>query len=143
MSLGIPGLERYAHLQKMAKGALDGVLLVRLRYAKIKGETLYFVFGHESMKMEFRYKKEHILERLREYYRANAKELRHVNITFKKIEAAVVVPPKAEIHMPKRVEKEEFAERATGNFEIRCRDERHAKLFRDIQQSIKKRRANC
>lgn len=136
MSELIPGLKRYKLLQEIARSGLDTPLLRGFRYAKIRGETLFFVFGHPSMKMEFKFKKEVVLGRLRESFRAKLLELKEQHITFKKIEAVVIAQQKRLDTSEKSLE---FSERATGAFEVSVSDERVRGVMLEIREIIKRR----
>lgn len=134
----INGMERYRCIQDIAKAGLEGVSLSSLfRYAKIKGNVLFFVFRNDAAKFEFKYKKEHILEQMRAFYKANKERLQNAHIVFKQIEACVIAEPIKEPE-PKKTTLD-FVERSRGNFEIACSDPRLRALFQDIQKTIKER----
>lgn len=140
MRVDIPGLQKYKLMQRMAQSGLDGALKARFRYAKIKGETLFFVFGHESMRMEFRYKKEEILQRLREFFKSHKTHLTDTGVIFKKIEAVIIRERPDARDARKEVH---FNEQSTGAFEINIQDERTRAVMLEIRDIIKKRRADA
>lgn len=134
----INGMERYRCIQDIAKAGLEGVSLSTLfRYAKIKGNALFFVFKNDAAKFEFKYKKEHILEQMRAFYKAHKERLQNASIVFTKIEACVIAEPPKEPE-PKKTTLE-FKERSRGNFEIACSDPHLRALFIDIQKTIKEK----
>jgi hypothetical protein len=135
------GVSRYRAIQEIAKAGLEGDenLSRFFRYAKIRGEVLFFVFNHQVAKMEFGYKKESILKRLREHYKNNKKKMAEESIIFRRVEAIVVFEMKKE--EPKR-EPERCKERAKGDFENRFRDEKLQKTLEAIRSIIKARHDN-
>ncbi len=65
----VAGMERHRAIQSIAEAGIDGTPLYGLfRYAKIRGQTLFFVFKSDIGKVEFKYQKERILSRMRAYY---------------------------------------------------------------------------
>lgn len=139
LSLLYVGIERYRTIQKMATVGLEGLTLSSLfRYAKIKGNVLFFVFKHPNAKFEFAYKKEDIKAKMRGYYSTFKTELRAHNVVFNDIQACVIAEPKKEPEPTKRTL--EFVERSTGDFNITCKDPKLKALFEDIQKTIKAER---
>lgn len=131
------GLERHRAIQKISTVGLEGLALSALfRYAKIKGNVLFFVFKHQSAKFEFEYKKENIKTKMRGYYSTFSKELKANGVIFTDIRAVVITAPKQEVQKPKPLI---YSERSTGNFEIGCHDPKLRELFASIQQTIKER----
>lgn len=134
----VVGMERYRTIQKIATSGLEGLPLSSLfRYAKIKGNVLFFVFKHPNAKFEFAYKKEDIKVKMRGYYSLFKEELKAHNVLFNDIQACVIAEPPKEPE-PKKTTLE-FKERSLGNFEIACSDPRLRALFQDIQKTIKER----
>ncbi len=132
----IPGLQRYRLIQSVALSGLDEGLKRGFRYAKIKGETLFFVFGHEGMKLEFKYKQEEILEKLRGFYKINKRELLEMRVGFRKIACVVV---RKQNRQTQQRQEELFGERSSGEFKINATNERVCAVFTDIKNIIKKR----
>ncbi|MDD3344625.1 MAG: hypothetical protein PHR87_13750 [Sulfurospirillaceae bacterium] len=132
------GIERHKAIQNIATVGLEGLSLSSLfRYAKIKGNVLFFVFKHPNAKFEFAYKKEDIKAKMRGYYSLFKEDLKANNVLFNTIEACVIAEPIKEPE-PKKTTLD-FVERSGGNFEIACSDPRLRALFQDIQKTIKER----
>lgn len=130
------GMERYKAIQNIATVGLEGLTLSSLfRYAKIKGNVLFFVFKHPNAKFEFGYKKEDIKAKMRGYYSLFKEDLKTYNVVFKDIEACVIAEPKSE--EPVKAAPLIYGERSTGNFEVRCSDPKLASLFEEIKKTIK------
>lgn len=130
------GMERYKAIQNIATVGLEGLTLSTLfRYAKIKGNVLFFVFKHPNAKFEFGYKKEDIKAKMRGYYSLFKEDLKANNVVFKDIEACVIAEPKKEPEPKKSTV--DFKERSTGSFEVRCSDPALKALFEDIKKTIR------
>lgn len=130
------GMERYRAIQNIATVGLEGLTLSSLfRYAKIKGNVLFFVFKHPNAKFEFGYKKEDIKAKMRGYYSLFKEDLKANNVLFKDIEACVIAEPKSE--EPVKAAPLVYGERSTGNFEIACSDPALRALFEDIKETIR------
>jgi len=129
------GMERYRSIQAIAEAGLGNSPLCDLfRYAKIKGNTLFFVFKADAAKFEFKHQKERILERMRTYYKLHKERLMKANALFKEIAAVVIAEHKVE-----EIKKESlvYGERSSGEFTIACTDPKLRMLFESIQQTIK------
>lgn len=132
------GMERHVAIQNIATVGLEGLTLSSLfRYAKIKGNVLFFVFKHPNAKFEFGYKKEDIKTKMRGYYSLFKEDLKANNVLFKDIEACVIAEPKSE--EPVKAAPLIYSERSTGDFEIACSDPKLRELFASIQQTIKQK----
>jgi hypothetical protein len=132
------GMARHRAVQNIATVGLEGLALSSLfRYAKIKGNVLFFVFKHQSAKFEFAYKKEDIKTKMRGYYSLFKEDLKANNVLFKEIEACVIAEPKEVLHVKPTTLL--YGERSTGNFDITCKDPALRALFEDIQKTIKER----
>lgn len=133
------GMGRYKTIQAIAKAGLEGLTLSSLfRYAKIKGNVLFFVFKHPNAKFEFGYKKEDIKTKMRGYYSLFKEDLKANNVFFKEIEACVIAEPKEVLHVKPTTLI--YGERSTGDFDITCTDPKLRELFASIQQTIKAER---
>ena len=103
------------------------------RYGAIRGKTLFIYFMHPIGVSEFNLKKEQILNKMREVYiRRDLKK----SLVFTDVQAKLV-PEHKETKVAK---KDSYTEIATGDFEIRTKDEKIAKIFRRIKRIIKDRR---
>ncbi len=130
------GINRYKTIQAIANVGLEGLALSSLfRYAKIKGNVLFFVFKHPNAKFEFGYKKEDIKAKMRGYYSLFKEDLKANNVVFKDIEACVIAEPKEALHVKPTTLI--YNERSTGDFEIACADPKLRELFASIQKTIK------
>jgi len=136
----VSGMARYLAIQAIAKAGLEGhkSLFGLFRYAKIKGNTLFFVFKHPGAKMEFRYTKETILSRMREYYKANKDVMSANGIIFQSIQAAVILEKEQPITQSNSNPK--IGERSQGAFTNQCKDPVLHRIFEDIRAIIKARR---
>ena len=133
----VEGLERYRVIQKLAKaGLMFSSVESRFRYAKIKSNTMFFVFDHETGKFDFKLSKSTILERMRVYYREHLSLMKEHQIVFKDIQAVVIPSPKTKPISPHA--KVNYSEIATGKFENRCENLILRKTFEEIRELIKK-----
>lgn len=135
----IPGGSRYAAIQNLAQHGIEGApgLSSAFRYAKIRGNGLFFVFSHPLAKTEFKHQKEDILARLRGHYRANLWKMKQEGIIFNAIHALVIHAPKEQ---PAPHQKEiAYRERSTGEFAIDAKDPDIAAFFRRIKTTIQER----
>lgn len=127
------------NIEKLALAGLGGeggTLVPLFRYAKIKGNILFFVFKHPSARLEFGYKKESIKTTLRTYYKANIDTMKQHNITFGDIGVAVITE-KIAIKNEKS-DGNTFAEPALGEFVNYCKDEGLRAMFEGIRSMIKR-----
>lgn len=115
IDIAVPGFKRNELIQGIAKAGIENEAFSSFfRYAKIKGNTLFFVFSHPSAKMEFGYAKERILQRMRLFYKHNKTELTNEGASFAQIHCAVVFPQK-KTHK-RRAGAQHYSERAAGEF---------------------------
>lgn len=134
----IPNFERYKAIQDIATAGLEGNPLSSFfRYAKIKGNVLFFVFKHPNAKFEFAYKKEDIKAKMRGYYSTFKEALKANNVVFSDIEAVFIAEPK--IEKPKRADPIIYAERSKGEFDTTCSDPKLTAIFEQIKQTIKQK----
>ena len=132
------GMNRYKTIQAIATVGLEGLALSSLfRYAKIKGNVLFFVFKHPNAKFEFGYKKEDIKTKMRGYYSTFKRELKAYDVIFNDIQAVVIAEPQEVLHVKPTTLI--YGERSTGEFEIACTDPKLRELFASIQKTIKER----
>ena len=67
-----PGIAKYQLIQKLAKYGIDGIIDIKLlKWAKINGINLHFVFSHPAAKQIFELNKENIKAKLREFWADN------------------------------------------------------------------------
>lgn len=131
----IPNFERNKAIQNIAIAGLEGLTLsVLFRYAKIKGNVLFFVFNNPTIKKEFECKKEDIKTKMRGYYSAHKEALKANNIVFNDIFFAFIAEPKGE--KPNRADPLIYAERSKGNFDTACSDPKLTAIFEEIKQTI-------
>jgi hypothetical protein len=135
MLRAIPGGERWLLTQELAMSGISIPLRKHLRYAKVKGKYLVFVFIHPLALQEFKMQKEQIKEKLRIFYKEKLNLLKAHSIIFSDIHAIVIMPKTQEI---KQIAIDyTFPEKSKGNFVNRVRDKSLHKLFEDIRENIK------
>ncbi len=137
----IPGFERYKKLQKLAEIGLEGTPLKPFfRYAKIKGDVLFFVFNHPNAKLEFKYKKEQIKGNMRGFYKENLHELKSLKIVFRDVAAVFVQEQERRKTDKTNASKTPvYTERARGTFETKCSDKRLEELFLEAKKMVKEK----
>ncbi len=138
MSNLIPGFKNQLAIQTLAKAGLVGEPIAELfRYAKIKGNTLFFVFTHNTAKMEFGYAREWIRQNLRKAYKRNIAEYKELGIIFEKIAAAVVIISKRKESKPQSLL---YREKSDGNFSCSSKDPEFLKRVEALRETIKENR---
>lgn len=128
-------IENYNKVQSFAKEGLkkQSPLANSFRYAKIKHNTLFFVFDSHIAKSEFKYKKEGIKEALRAVHKSFKEDLK----PFKEIEAVVIFKAKTELKVESK--KQVYIERSTGAFKNSTKDADIHKRLEEIRAIIRGR----
>lgn len=135
----IPNFESNKVIQDIVTARLEGKHLSSFfRYAKIKGNVLFFVFNNPTIKKEFEYKKEDIKTKMRGYYSAHKEALKANNVVFNDIVFVFIAEPKVE--KPKRAAPLIYVERSKGIFDTACSDPRLIVIFEEIKQTIQGRK---
>ncbi|PZT47245.1 hypothetical protein B6S12_10090 [Helicobacter valdiviensis] len=128
-------LEKRQALTDLVFSALDNLktLVKRVDLREInQRKVCVIVFNHQVGLNEFKYKEEQILNKMRILYKErNLKDW----LSFSKVLAEVSFKPT--LKETKKQEKQTYKERATGNFEIKCKNTELAEYFKRIQNIIK------
>ncbi|MDR0408687.1 MAG: DUF721 domain-containing protein [Campylobacteraceae bacterium] len=136
--ISIPGGDKWLMTQELAKFTLRLDLHRLFRYAKVKGNTLVFVFSHPAGVQEFNLSKPYILDKMRVFYKDKLETFKILDIKFTQIHSIVIIPHGTNQGTLKQ--NLDYTEKATGNFRINCANPTLKKNFEDIQEAIKKRR---
>ena len=105
-----------------------------IKFAYIKNDILFFVLNHPGAKQEFDNNIQSIKSALKF---VSPEECTEVNVT--DIKAFVTNKPIKKATLFKTDSREEYKERATGNFKIDIKDEKLNSLIRSIQTIIKEK----
>ena len=103
-----------------------------IKFAYFKNDILFFVLNHPGAKQEFDNNIQSIKSALKF---VSPEECSGITVT--DIKAFVTNKPIKKITLFKTDSKEEYEERATGNFKIDIKDEKLNSLIRSIQDIIK------
>jgi len=102
--------------------------------AGVHDGVLKITFVSRAHQQEFLHKKEQILKEMRRIYKE--KKL-HQKITFNSVIAIYTSKPKSEQTKKSKELELPYRERATGNFENKCKDVKLFNLFEEVKTSIK------
>jgi len=127
-ALSSPKLKEAEAIRKLSK-ALGGKFLHFYVYGAVEGEVLVMYLSHPAMIIEFKGQKEAILGEMRKIY---AKEKMKGVLMFKDVRVAVKPKP-----APKKDAKEPYQDRATGDFEIQCKDNQLRRAFERVRKTIR------
>jgi N-acyl-D-aspartate/D-glutamate deacylase len=126
-------IELFRKMDNLAKAGILNMGMARFfRYARVKGNTLVFVFECDS-KFDFRYAKSMILANLRKAYGADVAGFKKDGIVFSDI-ACVTIKEEPKL---KAKEYPKIEDRSSGEFENRCRDEGLRARIEKIRSIIK------
>lgn len=131
-----PGIAKYQLIQKLAKYGIDGIIDIKLlKWAKINGINLHFVFSHPAAKQIFELNKENIKAKLREFWADNLAAIKETGIIFRDISCEVVYRlPRDDKAMQE--EKKPYEELSNGSFENRAKDPSIRLGFERIRKAI-------
>ena len=131
-----PGIAKYQLVQKLAKYGIDGIIdLKLLKWAKINGINLHFVFSHPAAKHTFELNKEDIKAKLREFWADNLAAIKETGIIFREIDCeAIYRLPRDDKAMQE--EKKPYEEPSNGSFENRAKDPSIRLGFERIRKCI-------
>ena len=131
-----PGIAKYQLVQKLAKYGIDGIIDIKLlKWAKINGINLHFVFSHPAAKQIFELNKENIKARLREFWADNLAAIKETGIMFRDISCEVIYRlPRDDKAMQE--EKKPYEEPSNGSFENRAKDPSVRLGFERIRKAI-------
>ena len=135
MSEPAPGIAKYQLVQRLAKYGIEGIIDAKLlKWAKINGINLHFVFSHPSFcpnttlftsppaaKQIFELNTENIKAKLREFWADNLAAIKEAGVTFRDISCEVIY------RLPRdgkamQEEKKPYEEPSNGSFENRAKD---------------------
>ncbi len=126
-ALGSPKLKEHEAIRKLS--AALGEMQPFFSHGSLTGDELVLYLAHPAIVSEFGMKKEEILQKMREIYKAeNLKQ----SITFRRVRAVLKSKP-----APAQEKNEIPADRATGEFEILAADEGIKRRFEHIRALIK------
>lgn len=131
-----PGITKYQLVQKLAKYGIDGIIdLKLLKWAKINGINLHFVFSHPAAKQTFELNTENIKVKLREFWADNLGAIKEAGVTFRDISCEVIYRlPRDDKAMQE--EKKPYEEPSNGSFENRAKDPSIRLAFERIRKHI-------
>ncbi len=131
-----PGIAKYQLIQKLAKYGIDGIIDIKLlKWAKIHGINLHFVFLHPAAKQIFELNKENIKAKLREFWADNLAAIKETSVMFRDISCEVIyrLPRDAKAIQE---EKKPYEELSNGSFENRAKDPSIRLGFERIRKAI-------
>lgn len=131
-----PGIAKYQLIQKLAKYGIDGIIDIKLlKWAKINGINLHFVFSHPAAKHTFELNKENIKAKLREFWVDNLAAIKETGITFRDISCEVIYRLPRDTKAMQE-EKKPYEEPSNGSFENRAKDPSIRLGFERIRKCI-------
>lgn len=117
-----PGIAKYQLIQTLAKCGINGTIDVKLlKWAKINGINLHFVFSHPAAKQTFELNKENIKAKLREFWADNLAAIKEAGIMFRDISCEVIYRLPRDTQSMQE-EKKPYEELSNGSFENRAKD---------------------
>ena len=131
-----PGIAKYQLIQKLAKYGIDGIIDIKLlKWAKINGINLHFVFSHPAAKQIFELNKENIKAKLREFWADNLVAIKEAGIIFREIDCEVIYRLPRDTQAMQE-EKKPYEELSNGSFENRAKDPSIRLGFERIRKAI-------
>lgn len=131
-----PGITKYQLVQKLAKYGIDGIIdLKLLKWAKINGINLHFVFSHPAAKQTFEMSKEKIKAKLREFWADNLAAIKEAGIIFREIDCEAIYRLPRDTQAMQE-EKKPYEELSNGSFENRAKDPSIRLGFERIRKHI-------
>ncbi|MFT7004666.1 MAG: hypothetical protein ACJAWW_002030 [Sulfurimonas sp.] len=124
-------LSKYRCIKKI-QSLFSPALQKMIKFAYIKNDILFFVLNHPGAKQEFDNNIQNIKSALKF---VNPDECIDVNVT--DIKAFVTNKPVKKLELFKTDSRQEYKERATGNFKIDIKEEKLRNLAESIQNIIK------
>ena len=131
-----PGIAKYQLVQRLAKYGIEGIIDAKLlKWAKINGINLHFVFSHPAAKQTFELNKENIKARLREFWADNLAAIKEAGIIFREIDCEAIY------RLPRdtkaiQEEKKPYEELSNGSFENRAKNPSIRLGFERIRKHI-------
>lgn len=131
-----PGITKYQLVQKLAKYGIDGIIdLKLLKWAKINGINLHFVFSHPAAKQTFEMSKEKIKAKLREFWADNLAAIKEAGIIFREIDCEAIYRLPRDTQAMQE-EKKPYEELSNGSFENRAKNPSIRLGFERIRKHI-------
>ena len=131
-----PGIAKYQLIQKLAKYGINGIIDVKLlKWAKINGINLHFVFSHPAAKHTFELNKEDIKAKLREFWADNLAAIKETSVMFRDISCEVIYRLPRDTQAMQE-EKKPYEELSNGSFENRAKDPSIRLGFERIRKAI-------
>lgn len=131
-----PGITKYQLVQKLAKYGIDGIIdLKLLKWAKINGINLHFVFSHPAAKHTFELNKENIKAKLREFWADSLAAIKEAGIIFREIDCEAIYRLPRDTQAMQE-EKKPYEEPSNGSFENRAKDPSIRLGFERIRKAI-------
>ena len=131
-----PGIAKYQLIQKLAKYGIDGIIdLKLLKWAKINGINLHFVFSHPAAKQIFELNKENIKAKLREFWADNLAAIKETSVMFRDISCEAIYSLPRDTQAMQE-EKKPYEEPSNGSFENRAKDPSIRLGFERIRKAI-------
>lgn len=131
-----PGIAKYQLVQTLAKYGINGIIDIKLlKWAKINGINLHFVFSHPAAKQIFELNKENIKAKLREFWTDNLAAIKETSVMFRDISCEVIY------RLPRdtkaiQEEKKPYEEPSNGSFENRAKNPSIRLGFERIRKHI-------
>ena len=131
-----PGITKYQLVQKLAKYGIDGIIdLKLLKWAKINGINLHFVFSHPAAKQTFEMSKEKIKAKLRGFWADNLAAIKEAGIIFREIDCEAIYRLPRDTQAMQE-EKKPYEELSNGSFENRAKNPSIRLGFERIRKHI-------
>ena len=131
-----PGIAKYQLVQRLAKYGIEGIIDAKLlKWAKINGINLHFVFSHPAAKQIFELNRENIKARLREFWADNLATIKEAGIMFREIDCEVIYRLPRDTKAMQE-EKKPYEEPSNGSFENRAKDPSIRLGFERIRKAI-------
>ena len=136
MSEPAPGIAKYQLVQRLAKYGIEGSIDAKLlKWAKINGINLHFVFSHPAAKHTFELNKENIKARLREFWADNLAAIKEAGIMFRDISCEAIYRLPRDTQTIQE-EKKPYEELSNGSFENRAKTPSIRLGFEQIRKHI-------
>jgi len=131
-----PGIAKYQLVQRLAKYGIDGIIDAKLlKWAKINGINLHFVFSHPAAKQIFELNKENIKAKLREFWADNLAAIKETSVMFRDISCEVIYRLPRDTQAMQE-EKKPYEEPSSGSFENRAKNPSIRLGFERIRKAI-------
>ena len=131
-----PGIAKYQLVQRLAKYGIEGIIDAKLlKWAKINGINLHFVFSHPAAKQIFELNKENIKAKLREFWADNLAAIKETSVMFRDISCEAIYSLPRDTQAMQE-EKKPYEEPSNGSFENRAKDPSIRLGFERIRKAI-------